>query len=79
MDVVLAASGAKFISLFGYIDPGTGSLVFQVAAASLVSAGLFFKGWRAKASWMMSKVFGSRKSDAIEQHTESSEPQRKAA
>jgi hypothetical protein len=70
---------ANLISLLGYIDPGTGSLVFQVVAASLVSAGLFFKGWRAKAAWMMSKVFGSKQTSESAECDEQPEVIRKAA
>jgi len=32
--------------IIGYIDPGTGSMVFQVLAAAILSAGLFFRGLR---------------------------------
>jgi hypothetical protein len=45
MDVLLAA-GHKLHFLLGYIDPGTGSMVFQVLAAAILSAGLFFRSLR---------------------------------
>ena len=36
----------KLGMIIGYIDPGTGSMVFQVLAAAILSAGLFFRGLR---------------------------------
>ncbi len=34
----------RALELLGYIDPGTGSLVFQAIAASLISGALFVRG-----------------------------------
>jgi hypothetical protein len=50
------------IHLLGYIDPGTGSLVIQVLAATLLSAGLFFKGLRERITMTVGSMFRSKKS-----------------
>ena len=39
--------------IFAYIDPGMGSLVFQVVAASIISAGLFIRRAREGIIWLM--------------------------
>ncbi len=66
MDVVQNALLAinRDIGLLGYIDPGTGSMIFQVLAATLISAGLFFKGARDRLMMAFYTVFGSRNTDA---------------
>lgn len=48
--------------LLGYIDPGTGSLVIQVLAATVLSAGLFFKGLRDRITMTVGRMFRSKKS-----------------
>jgi hypothetical protein len=81
MDALLTAVTAKS-ALLGYIDPGTGSLIFQVVAASVVSAGLFFKGARQKLMWTFYKVFGSKEVGASECEASEARPldvSRKAA
>jgi hypothetical protein len=82
MDALLTAVTAKS-TVFGYIDPGTGSLIFQVVAASIVSAGLFFKGARERVMFLMYKIFGSKKASASEgddvAETQPLEMSRKAA
>ena len=41
---LISTAGRNFI--LAYIDPGTGSMVFQVLAAAILSAGFFFRGLR---------------------------------
>jgi hypothetical protein len=41
-------------AILAYIDPSTGSLIFQVLAASAISAGLFVKGLRERMIWLIS-------------------------
>jgi hypothetical protein len=40
-------------AILAYIDPSTGSLIFQVLAASAISAGLFVKGLRERIAWLI--------------------------
>jgi hypothetical protein len=42
----------RALKLLGYIDPGTGSLVFQAIAASLISGALFVRGARDRIIWL---------------------------
>ena len=74
-------AGPGLLIAIGYIDPGTGSLIFQVAAASIVSAGLFFKGARERMMFLMYKVFGSKKATAGDSaaETQTADVRRKAA
>ncbi len=49
MEVVLTTlfshgAARHFGAVLAYIDPSIGSLIFQVVAASAISAGLFVKG-----------------------------------
>jgi hypothetical protein len=44
LDVVMTAFGSS-LSLWGYLDPGTGSMVFQVLLAGLLSTAFFVKSW----------------------------------
>jgi hypothetical protein len=54
------AAGHSWHALLGYIDPSTGSLIFQVAAASLISAGLFVKGLRDRMVWLFTAGWRNR-------------------
>ena len=51
--------------LWAYIDPSTGSLVFQVVAASILSAGLFFKSVRDRIIWLITRGWRKRRSDDV--------------
>jgi hypothetical protein len=55
------------LSLLGYIDPGTGSMIFQVLAATLISAGLFFKGARERVMMAFYSIFRPRNTVAKDQ------------
>ena len=50
--------------IFAYIDPSTGSLIFQVLAASAISAGLFVKGLRERITWLITGGWRSKSRDA---------------
>jgi hypothetical protein len=41
------------LRLLAYIDPSTGSLVFQAIAASVISGALFFRGIRDRIAWVI--------------------------
>jgi hypothetical protein len=41
------------LKLLGYIDPSTGSLVFQAIAASILSGALFVRGARDRIVWLI--------------------------
>lgn len=41
------------LRLLSYIDPSTGSLVFQAIAASVVSGALFVRGIRDRITWVI--------------------------
>lgn len=47
-----------------YLDAGTGSLIFQVLVASLVSAGVVFGGWMAQLRSFVSRVILRRAPEA---------------
>ena len=49
--------------MLAYIDPGTGSLLFQALAASLLSAGLFIKGVRDRVVWLLTAGWCANRSD----------------
>jgi hypothetical protein len=58
MEVVLQtlfSHGASrhLAAVLAYIDPSTGSLIFQVVAASAISAGLFVRGLRERFLWLV--------------------------
>lgn len=36
--------------IFGYLDPGTGSLILQAVVGGLAGVGVAYKAWRAKLS-----------------------------
>lgn len=65
MEVVLntllshGSTGCK-MALLAYIDPSTGSLVFQVVAASAISAGLFVRGLRERIVWLFTGGWRAR-------------------
>jgi len=40
-----------------YIDPGSGSLILQILAGSLLAAGMFVKTYWAKVKFVVRKVF----------------------
>ncbi len=66
MEVVLNtlfSQGAahSMVKLWAYIDPSTGSLIFQVVAASLISAGLFIKGLRDRIVWLITGGWRARR------------------
>jgi hypothetical protein len=67
MEVVLTAvhhvAGQRLSPLWAYIDPSTGSLLFQVAAASLISAGLFVRGVRDRVTWLFSGGWRTKPDD----------------
>ena len=41
------------LRLLSYIDPSTGSLVFQAIAASIISGALFVRGIRDRIAWLV--------------------------
>ena len=47
--------GHHLIATLAYIDPGTGSLFFQMLVAGILSAGLFVKDLRVKVMMLFSK------------------------
>ena len=46
--------------VLGYLDAGTGSLIFQVIVAGLVSAGVVFGGVKTQLRSFFSRVLGRR-------------------
>ncbi|HZZ30288.1 MAG TPA: hypothetical protein VFE46_19980 [Pirellulales bacterium] len=58
--LVAPAHSHLAISLLAYIDPSTGSLVFQVIAASVISAGLFVTGLRNRLVWLLTAGWRSK-------------------
>ncbi len=42
---IVHVAGESFPCLWGYLDPGMGSMVFQVLLASVLSASFFVKSW----------------------------------
>jgi hypothetical protein len=50
---ILPASFAQ-LAVFAYIDPGTGSMIFQAAIAMMLSVGIFFKQIKMKVQSMFS-------------------------
>ena len=63
--------GHHLIATLAYIDPGTGSLLFQMLVAGLLSAGLFMKDLRVKIRMMFA---GRKKPDALPAPTTPDEP-----
>jgi hypothetical protein len=49
--------------LLAYIDPSTGSLVFQAIAASIISAGLFIGAVRDRIIWLVTAAWRKKNSD----------------
>ncbi len=49
--------------VLGYLDAGTGSLIFQILAASLVSAGVVFGGVMTQLRSFFSRVVLRRRSE----------------
>ena len=41
----VALTGLQSLRLWGYLDPGTGSMLFQVLVAGLLSSSFFLKSW----------------------------------
>jgi len=67
MSVLLAvifSAGPGSQSILAYIDPGTGSMVFQVLAAAILSAGLFFHGLRIAIAGALARALGIRSKSA---------------
>lgn len=63
----MASSIAPVNALLGYIDPGSGSLVFQIVVAGLLTAGLMLRGLRDRALILLClplKLFRSPAADA---------------
>ena len=59
---MIAWSAGGFRPLWAYIDPGTGSLVFQMLVAGLLTTGLMFKGLRDRLLTLLSRLLpGSAK------------------
>ena len=50
----------------GYIDPGTGSYIFQLLIAFLVGLAFSFKVFRRKAADFLRKVFGRKKGHGVD-------------
>jgi hypothetical protein len=44
LDVALTAMSSS-MRLWGYLDPGTGSMVFQVLVAGLFTTSFFLRSW----------------------------------
>jgi hypothetical protein len=68
MEVVLQTlfshSASRHLAVvLAYIDPSTGSLIFQVVAASAISAGLFVRGLRERFLWLVTGGWRSRPND----------------
>jgi hypothetical protein len=42
---IVHVAGESFSCLWGYLDPGMGSMAFQVLLASVLSASFFVKSW----------------------------------
>ena len=51
--LVAVHGSASALKLLGYIDPGTGSLVFQAIAASIISGALFVRSVRDRIIWLI--------------------------
>ena len=69
MEVVLTtlfshAAARHFGAVLAYIDPSIGSLIFQVVAASAISAGLFVKGLRERITWLITGGWRSKSRNA---------------
>ena len=47
--------GHHVIATLAYIDPGTGSLLFQMLVAGILSAGLFIKDLRVKVMMLFTR------------------------
>ncbi len=78
------------LTLFAYIDPGTGSLAFQALAATLLSGAVFFQALCRAVVRLVALPFrrlrsaqpeaaGSQKELVLPAANEPDEPQRKAA
>lgn len=52
--------------IFGYLDPGTGSLILQAVVGGLAGIGVAWKAWR-------SKLRGGKKAEAEPAETEAAE------
>jgi hypothetical protein len=49
------------MSLFAYLDPGSGSLLIQVVIAALVSTGFLFRQYvLGSLKWVLHKIAGRR-------------------
>jgi hypothetical protein len=69
MEVVLTtlfshAAARHFGAVLAYIDPSIGSLIFQVVAASAISAGLFIKRLRERITWLITGGWRARRTDS---------------
>jgi hypothetical protein len=69
MEVVLQAlvshlgSPRHVAAVLAYIDPSTGSLIFQIVAASAISAGLFVRGLRERFLWLVTGGWRARRTN----------------
>jgi hypothetical protein len=50
-------------ALWAYIDPGTGSLVFQMMVAGLLTLGLMLRGVRDRVTGFLGRVSSLRRED----------------
>ena len=41
----VALMGLQSLRMWGYLDPGTGSMLFQVLVAGLLSTSFFLRSW----------------------------------
>lgn len=58
-----------FQPLWAYIDPGTGSLVFQMLVAGLLTTGLMFRGLRDRLVTLLSRLLprsATKSTDAVQ-------------
>ena len=51
--LVWISHSVSTLKLLGYIDPSTGSLVFQAIAASIISGALFVRAARDRIVWLI--------------------------
>jgi hypothetical protein len=45
MQIIQSLTMSQSSSLWAYLDPGTGSMVFQILVAGLLSSSFFLKSW----------------------------------
>jgi hypothetical protein len=54
----LGMAGASLPAMLAYIDPGTGSLVFQIVVAGLLTAAMMLRNLRERLMGVLGKLVG---------------------